>query len=62
MPQFVGLTVAQAEKLAEDNGLVIDWQKANNFFWTEKKYVADQKPNYGTQLEMGDTITLYYDS
>ena len=60
MQSFVGLTDEQAIDLAEELGLVIDWKPYGNLPWFRRELVAAQEPAYGTTLEQGETITLFY--
>lgn len=60
MQSFVGLTDDQAIDLADQLGLVIDWKPYGNLPWFRRELVAAQEPAYGTTLEQGETITLFY--
>lgn len=62
VPNFVGLTVEEAQARADDLGVVVNWKKYNAFPWTKKEFVAEQDLEVGRNVEMGTTITLYYDS
>jgi len=62
VPDFTYNRVSQAQKTAQDLGLVVELRKANNYPWTTAEYVVDQSVAPGTQVEYGSTIILYYDS
>ncbi|WP_297081272.1 Stk1 family PASTA domain-containing Ser/Thr kinase [uncultured Demequina sp.] len=62
VPDFTYNRVEQATTELEELGLEVNLEAANVWPWTTPEFVVDQRPDPGTELEVGDTVTLIYDS
>ncbi|WP_062133422.1 Stk1 family PASTA domain-containing Ser/Thr kinase [Demequina aestuarii] len=55
-------TVERARDELEGLGLTVNLEADNPWPWTTPEFVVGQRPAPGTQLEVGSTVTLVYDS
>lgn len=55
-------TVERARDELEGLGLNVNLEADNPWPWTTPEFVVGQRPAAGTQLEVGSTVTLVYDS
>ncbi|MFN3866872.1 MAG: PASTA domain-containing protein, partial [Demequina sp.] len=55
-------TVDRARSELEELGLNVNLEADNPWPWTTPEFVVGQRPAPGTQLEVGSTVTLVYDS
>lgn len=55
-------TVDRARAELEELGLVVNLEADNIWPWTTPDFVVGQRPEPGTSLEVGSTVTLIYDS
>lgn len=62
IPDFMFNTVDRATGELEELGLKVNLEADNVWPWTEPEFVVGQNPEPGTELEMGSTVTLRYDS
>lgn len=62
VPDFTYDRVERARADLEELGLVVNLEADNAWPWTRPEFVVGQSPEAGTQLEVGQTVTLYYDS
>ncbi|MFW2514424.1 Stk1 family PASTA domain-containing Ser/Thr kinase [Demequina sp. SO4-13] len=62
IPDFTYDTVDRATADLEELGLEVNLEADNIWPWTTPEFVVNQRPEPGTQLEVGSTVTLIYDS
>ena len=62
VPDFTYNTVDRASADLEQLRLQVELEASNPWPWTTPEFVVDQRPEPGTELEVGDTVTLIYDS
>ncbi|MFV0634708.1 Stk1 family PASTA domain-containing Ser/Thr kinase [Demequina sp.] len=55
-------TVERAQQELADLGLEVELEAANAWPWTTPDFVVGQRPDPGTEVEVGSTVTLIYDS
>ncbi|MFW7415290.1 Stk1 family PASTA domain-containing Ser/Thr kinase [Demequina sp. SO4-18] len=62
IPDFTYDRVDRATADLEELGLEVNLEADNIWPWTTPEFVVGQRPDPGTQLEVGSTVTLIYDS
>ncbi len=62
VPDFTYNTVDRATGELEELGLQSNLEAGNIWPWTQPEFVIGQRPDPGTRIEMGSTVTLIYDS
>lgn len=62
VPDFMYNRVDQATADLEGLGLKVELKADNVWPWTTPEFVVGQRPEPGTVLEVGQTVTLIYDS
>lgn len=62
VPDFTYNKVDRATEELKDLGLKVNLEADNVWPWTTPEFVTGQRPEPGTRIEMGSTVTLIYDS